>query len=105
MCSIQDRLDLFLVPESRDTGLFCMQNRAYSNWMVNKCTRNSSLKMYFKGHAASNGLTAEQYTIHHCAHVLYVLIDALAWHEEQLYVCGWAGYEPGHGVHLLPPVL
>ena len=25
--------------------------------MVNKCTRNSSLRMYFKGHAASNGLT------------------------------------------------
>ena len=29
MCSIQDRLDLFFVPESRDTGLFCLQNRAY----------------------------------------------------------------------------
>ena len=25
--------------------------------MVNKCTRNSSLRMYFKGHAAYNGLT------------------------------------------------
>ena len=31
--------------------------------MVNKCTRNSSLKMYFKGHAASNGLNASIYTL------------------------------------------
>ena len=30
MCYIQDRLDLFFVPaESRDTGLFCLKNRAY----------------------------------------------------------------------------
>ena len=29
MCSIQDRLYLFFVPESRDTCLFCLQNRDY----------------------------------------------------------------------------
>ena len=27
------------------------------NCMVNKCTRNSSFRMYFKGHTAYNGIT------------------------------------------------
>ena len=57
MCSIQDRLDLFFVPESRDTGLFCLQNGAY---LDGKQVHQKFLienVLYFKGHAASNGLT------------------------------------------------
>ena len=51
MCSIQDILDLFFLPESRATGLFAAKTE--HNWMVNKCNRNSTLRMYFKVHAAS----------------------------------------------------
>ena len=53
MCSIQDILDLFFLPESRATGLFAAKTE--HNWMVNKCNRNSTLRMYFKVHAASKG--------------------------------------------------
>ena len=52
MCSIQDRLDRFFVPESRNTGFFLLKTEY--NWMVNKCTPKIH-QMYFKGHVGYNG--------------------------------------------------
>ena len=59
MCSIQDRLDLFFVHESRDTGLFA--EKIEHNWMVNKCTRNSSFRAFKVDGLDVNGLIA--YTV------------------------------------------
>ena len=39
MCFIQDRLDLFFVPESRYTGLICLQNKNTGIWMVHNTTQ------------------------------------------------------------------
>ena len=55
MYSIQERLVLFLFLKAEIQTFFAAKTEY--NWMVNKCTRNSSLRMYFKGHATSNGLT------------------------------------------------
>ena len=44
MCSIHDRLDLFLLLKAEIQAFF--DAKTEHNWMVNKCTRNSSLRMY-----------------------------------------------------------
>ena len=50
MCSLQDSLDLFLFLKAEIQAIFAAKTE--HNWMVNKCAINSSLRMYFKGHAA-----------------------------------------------------
>ena len=49
-------------------------------WMVNKCTRNSSLRMHSKGHAASNGqlsllLFLQQFWIQDSPKIVKILPD------------------------------
>ena len=53
MGSIQDRLDVFLFLKAEIQAFF--DAKTEHNWMVNKCTRNSSFRMYFKDHTAYNG--------------------------------------------------
>ena len=54
MCSLQDRLVLFFFGSWKQRYWpFLLQKQHY--WMVNKCTRNSSFRMYFKGHTVTNG--------------------------------------------------
>ena len=43
MCSLQDRLDLFLFLKAEIQVFFV--KKKYHNWMVNKCTKKSSVRM------------------------------------------------------------
>ena len=58
MCSIQDRLELFFVPESRDTDLLCCKNRDKLDGKEVHYCRNSSFRAFNVDGLDVNGLIA-----------------------------------------------